>query len=801
MPVPLRLTINESVKRPEALTTYTLPHFDALADELEKARTPGAKDESDLLVPVAEWAELHRSIPNIQAMARIFVGDVDRVDDTRLDRLLATLDNLSCILYTTHSHRTPKKNGLGCYRVIIELDEEYDPRHHEYLWRIANKRLGGLLDPGARTPEQGYYLPSFPQGYGQYSELVRMKGRAWRVSELLAGAGESTSSPAPQPPPQPETPAPNLVAVRAHINAWVRNQTDPERKAVGKAAKALLAGKNEIPVGAGERNPFLITLAGYLAHTWPRAPAAGIADHFETIGWDLFNPDGKYPITTLAGMIARMQVSEVAKLEEKEQEEAKARAEVIKAATGGARDHPITEEEIANVQKVFGEDWHPHLVAIHKRDLYFLRPDATYDPGAVMRESLFVAARDRLAVFGEHVEYTYEDAQGTPRRKTEKAFLEEYGTVVRTVVFDMTQPRGGWERDTETIVFPAAQPRVEPVEHPEVHEWLACMDDHLLDMLAVMPRFDLMLPALVLTGPANCGKTILGKGMGQIYGSDPLDAEAAFSSFNAALLTKQPIILMDEKVADAYRREGTTLVRRFLTQSSRMLDEKYQARVELRGFPRLIIAANNLDVLNTNEEMSAEDRAAFAERLVHIDLAPGKAKLMSMQPRIQTYWLNERYLAEHILWLSQNRQVTHMGDRFTVASNHTRLHDGLASRAGFAGDVAYWLLSYVSSPERANNAHLPIELVDGKLRVNTGALVQGWAHYLKDHRPPSPSQISRALKSLSTGGRQKITVVEGGRRRRIDAHEIDPLLLRSANDTHRLVDNFDDIFYLTDSAK
>lgn len=801
----LRLSVNAAVNQPEALATWTLATFADLAAELTRAAGPGTKDDSDLLVAVAEWTELRREAGNAKVMARLFIADIDGRADADIDALLGALQGTEIIVYSTHSHRTPRKHGLNCYRVLIALDREYSPGQFHRLWDAVNRRLLGMLDPTGRSPEHAYYLPAYPPEYRHVSECWRQEGAAWSVDELLAEAGpgsQDTLAPPPTSTPVAQGNAPSSVAMLAQLSSWVRNQQDPERKAVGTAGRDILNGKVGIQPGKGLRNAFLIKLAGYLAHVWPLAPAAGIVEHFRTVGWDLFNPDGKYPLTAFAEMVERLQVREHAALAEAQRAGAAERADAIRRATAGARDTPTSDAEVAALTDVFGPTWQQHLLGIHKRDLYFLRPDGTYDPGPVMRDTLFVAARDRLAVFGGHVEYSYEDERGA-HRKTDKAFLEEYGTVVRAVVWDMSYTRGAYEPKTETIVFPAATPIVEPVAHEDVHAWLETLGERLIDMLACMPRFDLMLPALVLTGPASSGKTILAKGIGQIYGSDPLDAEVAFDHYNATWLTKQPIVFMDEKVSDAYRKEGTTLVRRFLTCSSRVLDEKYQAKVELRGFARLIIAANNLDVLNTSEEMSAEDREAFAERLVHIDCAPALAYLETIgRERIQRDWLNGRAIAEHVRWLAQNWVVRNVGRRFAVGSNHTRLHEGLASRSGFAGDVAYWLLSYLASPERATAAHLPLELDRDhcRLRVNSAALVQGWGHYLKDHRPPSPTQISRALRSLSTGARQKILIGSNGTSRRLDAYEIDPRLLRTANDQHRLVDDFDRVFGLTDVA-
>jgi hypothetical protein len=558
---------------------------------------------------------------------------------------------------------------------------------------------------------------------------------------------------------------------------------------VAKAARELLRGKNTIPVHAGRRNGFLAALSGYLAAQFPFA--GGVSQLFEGVGWDLFNVDGKYPLDAFETMIGRFQDKEQAGVAAAQAEREAERARIISELSGGERDFTITEDEIAHLVEVFGPHWIQFLFAIRKRDIYVLRPDGSYDPDPVMRDTVFVAARDRLAVFGDYVEYDYEDEKGT-HRKSISTFLEEYATVVRHVVFDLANPRGGYDAKTQTIYLAAAPPQVDPVEHPEIQRWLEHHDTHLIDMIATMPHLSKMLPALVLTGTKGAGKTLLAIGVGQIYGRSCLDADAALGQFNASMLSKQPIIFMDEKAASAYEREGTTLIRKFVTQGVRQLDEKFQARVELLGYPRLIVAANNADVLATAQDMSTEDREAFAERLVHIDMDAGKDHL-ARQPHIQTYWLDRRWLAEHIFWLSKNWEVQHPGRRFAVANNNTALHDGLASKSGSASDVACWLLRYVTNPNTAK--HLPISFDGGILRVNSGAIIQGWSIYLDGHSPPSPSKISRALRSLAST-RQKIKWVQGGTQKRVNAYQIDPRLLRASNETHGLVDDFDKLFGL-----
>lgn len=825
--MPIRLTVNTSVRKPHDLQILEFQDFKDVYDAVQASAAAGEKDESDLIVPVAEWHELYRVDENVKTMARIFMVDLDAKTEAEIDHVLGSLQaaGLCFFAYTTHSHLQPIKQGLCCYRVALELDSEYPPDRHKELWDYVQEHLlHGQNDEGTRKISLGYYLPQYPPHAAASFDCAYFKGQPLKIGaqtpppvctpdpggiprQVATGVTPSIlSTNVDNDPPHadpaeviPTEPPPSIYQLETYLTAWLRQSRDIERKETAKAARALLKGENLIPVHEGKRNNFLASLAGYLALQFPRS--TGIASLFQGVGWDLFNKDGKYPLDVFEDMINRFQLAEAANEAARAAEEAEKRRHQIRLATGGARDHEITDEEVQNLRGVFGDNWRQHLITINKKDLYFLRPDGTYDPHPILRENLFIGAQQRLAVFGDWVEYTYEDIRGL-HQKTPAQFLQEYGHVDRRTVFDMGKPYGGYDLVSQTVYLETAKPTAEPVYHQEIHTWFEHLGTYAIDMLSVMPKLTDMTPALVLTGVANGGKTLLAIGVGRVYGRDPIDGEDAFTQFNAAMLLRQPIIFMDEKVSSAYEKEGTTLIRKFVTQKSRFLDEKFQARVELLGYPRLIIAANNADVLTTKQNMSDADHEAFAERIVHVDTDPGIDYLSNYdRPYIQANWLDGGMLPQHIMWLHENWQVQNPGRRFTVANNDTALHEGLVSRSGSAGDVAYWLLAYLESPERAK--HLPVEYNHERkyLRANAKALIEGWGLYLDKHKAPTPHIISQALKSLSLPNRQKIKCVGSGKERWFHAWQVDPRKLRGQNDVHGTISDFDDLFDLTEKAK
>jgi len=783
----IRITINESVKKPGNLTVYEIPDMATLESELRNAYTETEdKTDSDLLVPVAEWRQLYRKADNIERLSRLFAVDLDRITQDQLIIAQNALDSVSCIFYTTHSHLTPRKDGLLCYRVLIELDREYNVADYPLVWHAINRRLGDQIDPATLDhPELGYYLPSAPPSYGHYADLVRNDGTPLHVDDLVSearalGVEQRRPKTYATPPEKNGTP-PNIQALKAQISVWLKSRHTDTANLAGYA-KAIIEDKHSIPVGEGRRNTDLFALAGLIGRQWPYADPGAIAELFKGVGWDYVSPDQKYPLEVFAGMISRGQDYAL-------EQAAEERVAVVQDMTAGRRSDTLTNDELERIIEIYGGRWQQHLVAVRHRDCYLLQTDGRYAHYPHPKENLFLACRDRFAVFGDWVEYDYIDSKGATRPKSLTMFLEEYGTAVENTVYDWTRSGRIWDPLSSTIYLEAPQPKVEPVGSEEIQDWLDHLDPIFCDMLSQMPYHDRMLPILILTGDKSCGKTMIANGIGQIYSDSPSDADKAFGEYNASVLKQNPILFADEKAPVLYRTVGTTLFRRFVTTRVHRLNEKFQSMIELHGFLRLIIAGNSTGLLNTEEDMSSTDRDAFAERLVHVDLTPGKEYLERIgKKRIHEEWLGNRALAKHILYLVEHWEVRNPGRRLAVEQPLTKFHEALASHSGTTQNVLCWLLHYLDDPAAIATKNLPVQISKGELRCNAKAIVQGWDTYMSGYLKPPEGATGAALAALSSRGRQRLDTARG----RAHAYAVDRRQLEAANEIYNIVFDLDE---------
>jgi hypothetical protein len=297
-----------------------------------------------------------------------------------------------------------------------------------------------------------------------------------------------------------------------------------------------------------------------------------------------------------------------------------------------------------------------------------------------------------------------------------------------------------------------------PEHNPEVDGWLRALGgadaDKLLDWVATVTLLHIPSCAIYLDGPRGAGKSLFANGLARLWngGNPTVMARVIGDGFNADL-ARCPLIFADEALPTKWHGKQTSAeLREFITRNRHTLARKHLANIDIEGCVRVILAANNDNMLAFNEDMTPEDMQAVAERFLHIQCAgaaPYLASLGTDYPQ-EHGWVTEDVIAKHALWLRENRPVARTG-RLAVMGHQTRVHQNIATR-GMRGLIVEWLAGHLNAPSPGIPKTAPIRVGGGQLAVNAKVVGDYWDQYItSDKNPPTTAAIARALKGLSTG--------------------------------------------------
>ena len=178
--------------------------------------------------------------------------------------------------------------------------------------------------------------------------------------------------------------------------------------------------------------------------------------------------------------------------------------------------------------------------------------------------------------------------------------------------------------------------RVKPKYGREVHQWLMSLGSpELMEWLSKAALLDVELPVLVLTGAAETGKSLLSRGVSNMWSpwNYPFEENSAWG--DQFLMT--PFVSVDET-------SGRTKKVRVLTSLAHEADyvchRKYKAPEVVPGYMRVFVTTNN----------SAFQPLGW----LAVSLPSGSAaRLAKLSSAKKTRWA-EKTIAQHVLWMSQN---------------------------------------------------------------------------------------------------------------------------------------------------
>lgn len=410
-------------------------------------------------------------------------------------------------------------------------------------------------------------------------------------------------------------------------------------------------------------------------------------------------------------------------------------------------------------------DFFTQHAIIQFKSIYYVYDFTTgeYAARPYQQKELLPVVRDAWADGPDRLSIYYVNDKGQTKTKTTTRLCEEYCTVALDAVADMTIETSSYDSDLRFFREAIARKRVtEPRYDQSIDDWLHALAgpsyDKVCDWIATVPRLTDQNCALYLDGYSGAGKGLLANGLARLWReSTPTPFVHVIGDFNAEI-ARCPLVWIDEGIPG---RKGniTAELRALVGQSNFLLNEKFEPPRIVKGAIRLIICANNENVLLFGRsEMSTKDLEAVVGRILHVPARKEAVSFLQTHNRGGTLtksWVEGNRIAMHCLHLAETRTIK-PGKRFLVEGDETELHRKLLMQGETKGLVYEWLVRFATSPTQVNNTYRtkkqrPLALIGaGEICVNTQGVIDCWKLYMPDDaRRPSSNTIGRALSHLA----------------------------------------------------
>lgn len=347
-----------------------------------------------------------------------------------------------------------------------------------------------------------------------------------------------------------------------------------------------------------------------------------------------------------------------------------------------------------------------------------------------------------------------ETGQGNPY--STPRILADSGTLIRQ---DRIELRAGQQH---TVYDPQAhrltcgiapwQTGIVPREHPQIHEWLTLIGgdhpDKLLDWLATFRQVEKPTCALYLKGPPGTGKGLFYAGLARLFAAGEFVPYSALVTDFPEELFRSLLVVADEALPRVRTGLPTSAqLRTMIASDQHRVNKKGLTPQVVHGALRFIIAGNNDHIIDlTDEDPSYEDLAATVIRFGYLrsDDAPAKYLERIGGRRATESWVAGRGIAEHVLWLEQNREVER-GARLLVHGWKSPMHDRLLQKAGIV-QLVLTALAHVLEEYDKHRTKGAVVIKDGGLYVNANELRKIWTQVMPDSgRTPTLHRLTSAL--------------------------------------------------------
>lgn len=723
---------------------------------------PTDKLECDAWSPAIYPPDVTRAGVNVQAF-HVWTGDYDGVpfEAFTLTMQCVVDQGWACAMHSSWRQAIDPYR----FRVVLPLSRPVTPEEWPELWEALNDALGGYADPHCKDPSHLYFGAYAPLGDEDEAFSKVIEGTPVDVDQLLGTPPEKKGAPSSggikDRAPQGTTVTRDQI--ERYAKALTRKRDDHEQY-LGATLLKVVKGVTFADPGNIDNTVFL--MSAILAERFPEDAAESMAEHFEQSLALMADHNPAYAMT-VDQVQAKIEWCQAKNEEERlanESEAQVARRQQIKDAFGDGRETPYTPEELVTVPP---QRW----VIQHGRSYYSLVKDAYKGP-YTQDEAQSAITRDLSPAHTAGVELFTSTPSGEIHPKSLGKLVRSYGFVCDDVAVDLSATRARFDESSRTLIeAPCPVRKVTPRYHEVIAKWLAALAGERLHLLqswiAAVTNLSVPCTALFLTGHKHTGKSVLPEGLSRLWTAlgypTPLE-DVLGTNFNEAQL-RCPLCFADERLPTDFRgRVLNSELRHFIQSRRRSLRRKFLPNSEMIGAVRLVISANNEEILATNENLSNHDIGAIVDRYLHIPCSIEAYHYL--QDGVDTSgWVDRDVIAEHALWLRDNH-VWKPNGRFLVHGNDEALHSRLISSTGIRSALLQFCVAYLFNPEplqASSYGQLMVRTHDGKLYVNVQGVIVCWSQYVTNEACPATGVLGRAISALSEDGRPRLNTPRKGR--------------------------------------
>lgn len=684
------------------------------------------------------------------------VLDLDMITNAQLLGVCQKLEGLDAVLYTTWNHPEvfstslrdprPARRGLWKIRVCIRLSRPVEVVEWPAFWLSLTAYFDNLNDIHCKDPCRCYFGAFAPPGSPpELCHFIVFPGEGLDVSSLAVQ---------PMSPPLAGTDRVRRDRLKKIASSWKKSKNH-YRSELGETLMKVCDG--EAFAEHGNRDTTAFRLCADLARELPHGDPASVAEHFRQ-SIDVM-PGTKLTVDAIRDKFERAQVNAASEAMAKEMSAAAEAKLWIRDAfkhIDPTRDYPYTEPDLdmmAAKMECTREEMSKRWLIQRGMLYYVLGPDAVYSKPYSEKDITVAVCRDLAPASSAGVELSMETEKGKVYKSAQQ-LVREYGTVAVDYVLDLRAQEARYDASEKLFIeAPCPLRNLVPTYDKDVAAWLEILagpaHEDLLNWLAWCTDLDQTSVALFMTGAPDTGMSLLAYGVSRLWTkSGPTKLSSALDSFNDSIAAC-PLIFADEKLPTDYRGRGRTAeIREFIADHARPFKKKFCPETRILGATRLIVAANNDNVMSIQEHLTMNDIKAISERFFHFRVQDAAAAFLKMVDTVR--FVEGDAIAKHVLWLRDNYPRRREG-RFLIKPRDLEFFSGLTTRSGIRSAVLQWLVGYLKLPGRMDSrGDLGVRVHKCGLWVRPEAILQCWSTYVSTGFAPDAGALGTVVVELST---------------------------------------------------